>query len=133
MEVMVMTITADHVSVPIKKTDDDRGPGSSDVAWAERAYKHEQRQPANERRRGPRTSRRQLRMLVAALVVLLMVGLIVVMRFLGSAATTVVHRPISSQTVTAPRATIAPSPFTLTPPMDNPFPSLSPMVQTPKR
>jgi hypothetical protein len=128
-----MTITTDHVSLPVKRTDDDRRAGSSDVTWAERAYKHEQRQPANERRRGPRTSRRQLRMIVAALVVLVVVGLVVVMRSQGSAPAPVVHRPTSSQTVTAPRATIARSPFTLTPPMNSPFPSLSPTIQTPKR
>jgi hypothetical protein len=128
-----VTTTSDHVSLPIEKTDDDRRPGSSDITWAERAYRHEQKQPANVRRRGPWTSRRQLRLLVAALVVLVMVGFVVVMRYQGSAPAAVVHRPISSQTVTAPRATIARSPFTLTPPMDSPFPSLSPTIQTPKR
>ena len=65
-----MTITADQVSLPIDKPDVDQRPGSSDVAWAERAYHHEQREATNERRRAPRVGRRRSRTLLIALAAL---------------------------------------------------------------
>jgi hypothetical protein len=124
-----MTITADQVSLPLNMPGIDKRPGSSDVAWAERAYHHEPREGSNERRSVPRAGRRRLRTLVVALAVLfLTAGLVVVMRYQGSAPAPVSHRPASSQTVTAPR-----SPFTLTPTFLNPFPSPYPTINTLKR
>jgi hypothetical protein len=134
MEAIVMTIATDQVSLPLDKPDVDNRPGSSDVTWAERAYYHDQPKPASERRRGHYADRHRLRMLVAALVVLfLMAGLIVVLRYQGSAPAPVTRPPTSSQTVTAPRTAIARSPFTLTPPMGTAFRSLFPTINLPER
>jgi hypothetical protein len=128
-----MTITADHVSLPLEKTDVDQSPGWSDVSWAELAYEHEERQSASDRRSGHQTSRRPLRLLVAALVLFVTVGLVVIMRYQGAAPAPTAHRSTSSQTVTTPRVTILRSPFTLTQPMVSPFPSLSPAIKALKR
>jgi hypothetical protein len=129
-----MTITADQVFLPVEKHDVDHRPGSDDVTWAERAYRHDRSQPSKERRKRGRSGRRRLRTLAAALlVVVLMVGLVVLMRSQRSAPAPVAHQPASSQTVTAPRTTIAPSPYTLTPPKISPFLSLNPTINTPKR
>jgi hypothetical protein len=128
-----MTTRADHVSLPLEDTDIDQRPGSSDVSWAERAYKHEERQPASERRSRHRPSRRQLRVLLAALVLFVTVGLVVIMRYQGAAPAPIAHRPTPSQTVATPRPTITRSPFTLTQPIGSPFPSLSPTINVLKR
>ena len=130
-----MTITADQVFLPVEKHDVDHRPGSDDVTWAEGAYHLDMSEPSIGRRKSGRAGRRRRRTLVAALlVVVLMVGLVVLMRSQGSAPAPVTHQPASTQTVTAPRTTIAPSPFTLTPsPMISPFPSLTPTTNTPKR
>jgi hypothetical protein len=130
-----MTITADQVFLPVEKHDVDHRPGSDDVTWAERAYHHDLSEPSKARRKSVGGGRRRLRTLAAALLfVVVMVGLVVLMRSQGSAPAQVAHQPASSQTVTAPRTTIAPSPFTLTtPPMISPLPSLTPTIDTPKR
>jgi len=129
-----MTITADQVFLPVEKHDVDHRPGSDDVTWAERAYHPDPSEPSKGRRKSGRAGWRRLRTRAAAiLVVVLIVGLVVLMRSQGSAPAPVAHQPASQQTVTAPRTTIAPSPFTLTPPMISPFPSLTPTVNTPKR
>ena len=117
-----MTITSDQVS--IDQPDVDQRPGSSDIAWAERAYHHQRREPTNEHRRAPRGRRRRLRILVATFAVVLMAGLIVMMRYGGTSVSPVIHQPISSQPATTLQATAAVSPFTVTPPSIRPFLSL---------
>ena len=129
-----MTITADQVFLPLDNPDVDQRPGSSDVAWAERAYHHEQREATNERRRASRAGRRRSRTLLMALAALfLTTGLVFVMRYQGSAPASVTHPATSSQTVIAPPTTIARSPFTLTPPMISPFLPLSSTINAPMR
>jgi hypothetical protein len=128
-----MTVTSDQMTTPpLDKT--DQRPGSSDVAWAERAYHHQQREPRHERRSTFRQLGRRWRVLVATLaIVLLTAGLVVAMRVQGAAPSPVVHSPTSSQTTTAPGATTAGSPFGQTPTLLRPFPPLFPTITTPKR
>ena len=129
-----MTITADQVSLPLDKPDVDQRPGSSDVAWAERAYHHEHREATNERRRASRAGRRRWRTPRIALAVLfLTTGLVLVMRYQGSAPASVTHPATSSQTVIDPPTTIARSPFTLTAPMISPLLPLSSTINAPRR
>ena len=129
-----MTLTSNQVSPIVDKPDIDQRPGTSDIAWAERAYHHQRREPANEHPKVPLALRRRLRRLVAAfIVVLLMVGLVVAMRSQGSSQSPVLHRPTSSQTAAAPQSRTALSPFTLTPPVLRLFPSLPPTIDTPRR
>jgi hypothetical protein len=124
-----MTVTSDQMTAPALDKTDQR-PGSSDVAWAERAYHHQQREPRHERR----STHRRWRVLVATLaIVLLTAGLVVAMRIQGAAPSPVVHSPTSSQTTTAPGATTAGASFGQTPTLLRPFPSLFPTITTPKR
>jgi hypothetical protein len=133
MEVIVMTITSNPASPLIEELDVDQRPGSSDVAWAERAYHHQRQEAPGERRRTGRVLRRRLRVVIATLaLVILMIGLVVTMRYSGSSPSPVTHRSTSSQTVTAPRSTTAGSPFTLTTPLLRPFPSLPPTIDIPR-
>ena len=128
-----MTITSHQVSPAVEGADIDRRPGSSDITWAERAYHHQRSEPANERRRVPRAGRRRLRVRVALLaVVFLMAGLVVAMRYEGSSASSVVHRPTSSQTTRATQSVAGQLHLTLTP-LLRPFLSLLPPIDTPKR
>jgi hypothetical protein len=128
-----VTITSFHVSPSVEETDVDQRPGSSDITWAERAYHHQRREPANERRRVPRSGRRRWQIRVALLaVVFLMAGLVVAMRYEGSSPSSAVHRPTSSQTTRARQPVAGPLHFTLTP-LLRPFPSLLPPIDTPKR
>jgi hypothetical protein len=48
-----MTLTSNQVSPIVDKPDIDQRPGTSDIAWAERAYHHQRREPANELRCPP--------------------------------------------------------------------------------
>lgn len=121
-----MTITSNLASPPLDEPDVDQRPGSSGITWAELAYHHPRREPSNERRRVPRASRRGTRILVVALAIfIVMAGLVVAMRYEGSSPSPVVNRPTSSQA--ANHETTARSPFTLTPPLLRPFPSLPSM------
>lgn len=118
-----MTITSNHESPLLEEPDVDQRPGSSGVTWAELAYNHQRRAPSNERPRVARGSRRRTRILVVALAIFLVIaGLVVAMRYEGSSPSPVVNRPPSSQT--ANHETTARLPFTLTPPLLRPFPSL---------
>jgi hypothetical protein len=126
-----MTVTADHVSLPLDTPDVDQRLGSTDVTWAERAYHNEARESANGRRQVPRSHRPGMRILAAVAIVCLMVALVLAMRLQVSSPSPVTHRPTSSQTVTAPRTTILGSPFTRTLPTISSFPSLFPVVDTP--
>jgi hypothetical protein len=129
-----MTMTSNQASAPIDTPDLDQRPGSSDIAWAERAYLHQEREQASERRRVPRAPKRRLRMLVAALVIVVgMAGLVVAMRYVGSSPSPIVTQPTSSQTATAPQSTTALSPFTLTSPLRRPFPFLHSTIETQNR
>jgi hypothetical protein len=129
-----VTITSHQVSPSVDKPDVDRRAGSSDITWAERAYLHQRREPTGGRRRLPRTRRRRLRILVATLaIVILMGGLVVAMRYESSSPSPVVHRPTSAQTATAPQPVTGQLHITLTPSLLRPFPSLSPTIDTPKR
>ena len=129
-----MTITSNQVSPSVDQPDVDRRPGSSDITWAEEAYHHQRREPANTRRGVPRVRQRRRRILVGALaIVFLMAGLVVAMRFEGSSPSPVVHRPTSSQTATAPSPVTGQLRFTQTPQFLRPFLSLPPTIDTPKR
>ena len=130
-----MTMTSSHESPAIDKPGVDQRPGSSDVAWAERAYHHHERELSDERRRVPGASRRRLRILIATLAtVILMAGLVVAMRSQGASPSPVVTQPTSSQTATARQPTTVRSPFRLSPaPVISPFLSPAPMITTPKR
>ena len=133
-EVIAVTITSNQVSPVVDKPDVEQRPGSSDIAWAERAYHHRRKEPANEHRRASRARPPRLRIVVATLAVIcLMAGLIVATRFVGSSPSPVVQRSTSSQTAAAPQSTTSRSSFTLTPPPLSPFPSLSPTIDTPTR
>jgi hypothetical protein len=123
-----MTITSNQVEAPLLDNPDvDQRPGSSDAAWAERAYRHQQRKPMNERRRAFRPLGRRWRILVATLaIVLLMAGLVVAMRSQDAAPSPVVPYSTSSQSATSQQPTTATSPFPLTPPLLRPIPSLLP-------
>lgn len=127
-----MTIMSDRVSPTIEKPDVDRRPGSSDVEWAERAYRHQQATPAGRRHvRIPRV-RNGLRMLVVALVVaLLAIGLSLGLTSQDASSPAVVHGPTASHTVTAQQSTAPRSSITL-PPALQPLPSLLPTLGTPK-
>jgi hypothetical protein len=128
-----MTLTSNQVSPIVDKPGVDQRPGTSDIAWAERAYRHQRKEPANERPKVPRSRRRRLRILVATItIVVLMVGLVVAIRYAGSSPVPVTHQPTSSQTVTGPQPTTVTSPFTLTPPLVRPFPTLTPKIDTSK-
>jgi len=129
-----VTMTSNPLSRPLDKPDVDQRPGSSDITWAERVYRHQWRERSNERRRVPRSSRRRIQILVAALAILLvMAGLVVAMRYEGSSPSPVVYRPTSSQTATATHETTTKSPYTLTRPLLGPFPSLPQIIDTPWR
>jgi hypothetical protein len=127
-----MTLTSNPVSPMLDKPDVDQRPGTSDIAWAEHAYQ-QRREPAHEHPKVPRVLRRRLRPLVAALtIVVLIVGLVVAVRYVGSSPAPVVHRPTSSNTGASPQSTFLP-PFTLTPPVLRPFPSLPPTIDMPRQ
>ena len=128
-----MTIASHQISPFLEETDVDQRPGSSDITWAQRAYRHQRSEPANERRRVPRAGRRRLRIRVALLaVVSLMAGLVVAIRYEGSSPSSVAHRPTSSQTATITQPVAGQLHFTPTP-LLRPFPSLLPPIDTPKR
>jgi hypothetical protein len=95
-----MTITSNHVFSPTTTSTDEQRPGSSDVAWAERAYRHERRVPVKNRRRISRLLRRRLRILVTALAALAIAGVIITMRYEGAVPSPVVHPSSASQAVT---------------------------------
>jgi hypothetical protein len=131
---MVMTITSNPVAPRVDVYDNDQRPGSSDVAWAERAYRREEKRQANDRRTVlPRLSRRRLRVLLAIFVlVLAMTGLVLVMRYSGAASSPATTHPTSSLTVTVPQPTVggrslSPTPFIRT------VPSLPPTFIIPRR
>jgi len=129
-----VTITEHQVSPSVDEPDVDQRPGSSDITWADRAYQHQQKEPASDRRRMRRALRRRTRILGATLaIVLLVTGLVVAMRFEGSSAPLVVHRPTSSQTATATRPVTGQLHFSLAPTLLRPFPSLFPTIDTSKR
>jgi hypothetical protein len=129
-----MTLTTHRVSPIVDKPGVDQRPGTSDIAWAERAYHHQRKEPSNQRRKGPRSPRHRLRILAGTItIVALMVGLVVAMRYTGSSPAPVTHQPTSSQTVTGLQPTTVTSPFTLTPPLVRPFPTLTPTIDTSKR
>jgi hypothetical protein len=131
---MVMTITSNPIVPRIDEYDDDQRPGSSDVAWAERAYRREDKEPANERRRVPRSFRRRLRVLLAIFIlVLAMSGLVLVMRYSGAASSPVTNHPTSSQPVTVPHPTAGTTSLSSTAPLLRVFPSLPPTFITPRR
>jgi hypothetical protein len=134
-----MTMTSDRTAPTLEppdlapsvadQPDDDRRPGSSDLGWAERAYRHERTGPATEPRRVRRARRLRPRTLVAALVVVLLTaGLALAMAYQGSSSPAVVHRPARSHTVTAPAAARGGSHLTLTPQLLRPFPTLFPAL-----
>ncbi len=76
-----MTITSNQGTPSAEELDVDERQGSSDISWAERAYHHRRREPANERRQVPRARRRRSRIFLSALaIVFLMAGLVVAMR-----------------------------------------------------
>jgi hypothetical protein len=128
-----VTMTSNQVSPAVDKPDVDQRPGSSDIAWAERAYHHQEREHAGGRRRVLRPSRRRSRLLTAMFAtVLLMAGLVVAMRYVGSAPSPV-QRPTSSQAVHAASSATSPSPFTLVPSLERPFPPLPLTINTPAR
>lgn len=129
-----MTITSNQLSFATDTADVDRRPGSSDIAWAEHAYRSQRMEPSNERRRMPGARGRRLRILVVTLAgVLLMAGLVVAMRYEGSSPAFVVQRPTSTQVATAPQQSTARSFLPFTPPLLRPFPSLPPTFNTPNR
>ena len=129
-----MTITEHQVFPSVDEPGIDQRPGSTDITWTDGAYHHQRRQPANERRRTRRALRRRTRILGATLaIVLLVTGLVVAMRFEGSSAPLVVHRPTSSQTATATRPVTGQLHFSLAPTLLRPFPSLFPTIDTSKR
>lgn len=127
-----MTITSQQVSLTIDQPDVDQRPGSSDIAWAERAYHHHRIEPVNRRRRLPRAGRRRRMRLLVATLILLMSGLIVTMRYEGSPAATVPELQTTWPAATAPQPTADSWAFTLSPPLLRPFPSLSPTVDIAK-
>lgn len=119
-----MTITSDRTSPPITEPEYDRRPGSSDVEWAERAYRNQEIAAAERHRRVLGTGRRRLRIVVAALVgVLAMAGVAVAMTYQGSSPAAVVHRSAPAHTAAAPRSATAPSHVTPIPQLFRPFPT----------
>jgi hypothetical protein len=127
-----VTITSNHVFPPLEKPDVDQRRGSSDIAWAERAYHHQPGELPDERRRVPATTRgRPLRILVTTLaIVAVIVGLVVAIRLVGSSPSPVAHRTLPGTSAPAPTTDL--SPFTLTPQLLRPFPSLTPAHVTSK-
>jgi hypothetical protein len=126
-----MTITSNEVTP--RMPDVDQYPGSTDMAWAERAYHYQERKRSRERRRAPRASRRRLRILVAALTIVVMVGLVVAMRYVGSSPSSVAYQPTTAQTATGPHSASTLSPLTFTPPPLRPAPFVPLTIHTPTR
>ena len=129
-----MTITSNQAAPSVEELDVDERPGSSDITWAERAYHHQRREQANERRQVPLARRRRWRIFLSALAIaFLLAGMVVAMRYEGSSPSPVVHQPTSSQTATTTQPVTGQQHFTLTPPLLPRFPSLLPTIDTPKR
>jgi hypothetical protein len=128
-----VTMTSHEVSPRVDQPDVDQYPGSSDMAWAERAYHYQERKRPRERRRAPRASRRRVRMLVATLTVVVTVGLVVTMRYVGSPPPSVFHEPTTAQTATEPQSATTLSPLTLLPPPLRPVPFVPSTISTPTR
>ena len=125
-----MTITSDHLSSLVDEPGADLLPGSTDIEWAERAYRH---QPNPGPRQGPRTAvrraRRRLRTFIGAVVlVLAMAGLVVLLTTQGGSPPSTRPSP-----VTAPTAKVATGHVSLTPPLLRPPTLQLPILTAPTK
>jgi hypothetical protein len=127
-----MTITSNQVFPRLDISGDEQSPGSSDVAWAERAYRDERRADVKERRGMSRLLRRRLRILLTALAALAIAGVIITMRYEGSASLPVAHPSGSSQAVTVLQPAAGWS-ILAPPPLLRTLPTLPQTIITPRR
>ena len=133
-----MTITSDRLSPVIDGPDVDLLPGSADVEWAERAYRHRPAPPSAPPRSAIRSAsrrlRRHLRRIVAAFVlVAAMVAMVVVLTMQDASSPT--SRPaVSTPTATVPSTRTTPAGhLSLTPPLLRPPAFSFPVLTAPKR
>lgn len=147
-----MAITSDRMFSHVDDLDIDRRPGSSDIEWAERAYRHQESATARPAKlawlaklarltrpaRPTRSAKRPLtvrvprpqsrtRLLVVALVVVLAVfGLVLGMTFLGSSPAATVHGSNPPFTAITSKSPGGSQSVTLRAPLVRPFGSLFP-------
>lgn len=129
-----MAIMSDPVSPTTAQPDVDRRPGSSNVEWAERAYRlHQKARTMRQWRARAVQALHSLRLYLVALVVALVaIGLAVGLTYQGSSPPAAAHPAASPHTVTPPPVATARPPLTL-PPGFRPFTSLFPAPGTPLR
>jgi hypothetical protein len=116
-----MTITSDPMSPLATEHDTDLLPGSTDVEWAERAYRHRPSRPTEIHRRVPRARRSRNRgrvMAAAAAVLVVMAGMTVLLIAPWSSSST---RPApNAPAVVTQSAHVIPGHATVTPPLLRP-------------